>query len=305
MTVANELYPFTSRWFDRGDGIRMHYVDEGQGDPVVMVHGNPTWSFYYRDLIKALSPTHRVVAVDHIGCGLSDKPEEPRYEYTLSSRVKDLEALMDHCSFKSNVTLVVHDWGGAIGFGWATKYADRIARLVILNTAAFHNPLGKDLPKALWLARDTKFGAYLVERFNAFARGATWLAMARRKMPRDVRDGYLAPYEPATDRLATLRFVQDIPLGPEDKSFPVITEMQDRLHLFEKTPALICWGGKDFVFNHYFLEEWKRRLPNAEVHLYPAAGHYVLEDAADLVIPQVRSFIAKHPLPTNADQAAQ
>ncbi len=146
------LYPFTPHYIEiggrsaatgasSGAGHRMHYVDEGQGDPVLMVHGNPSWSFYYRDLISALRASHRVIAPDHIGCGRSDKPNDDRYDYTLSTRVADLGTLIDSLDLRA-ITLVVHDWGGMIGMAWAVQNRDRIARLVVMNSAAFPLPLG-------------------------------------------------------------------------------------------------------------------------------------------------------------------
>ena len=298
--VSPELYPFRSRFFDRGDGIRLHYVDEGTGDPVVFVHGNPTWSFYFRDLIRALSPTQRAIALDHVGCGLSDKPLDDRYAYTLSSRIDDLEALLEHLGVTGKVTLVVHDWGGAIGFGWAVRHPERVARLVVLNTAAFHLPRGKSLPALLWLARDTAAGAFLVERLNAFAIGAALIGTPRRRMARDVREAYLAPYARAGERHATLRFVQDIPLSAGDRAWAPLLDIEAKLPLLADVPMLICWGEKDFVFDASFLREWRRRFPCADVHTYPTAGHYVLEDAGDLIVPLVRRFVEGPPHPSPA-----
>jgi haloalkane dehalogenase len=134
--VSKEIYPFTGRFFDRGGGIRMHYVDEGAGEPVVMVHGNPTWSFYFRHLVIALRDRHRCIVPDHVGCGLSDKPGDDGYAYVLGSRVDDLEALLDSLDVKRDITLVVHDWGGMIGFAYATRHPERIRRIVLLNTAS-------------------------------------------------------------------------------------------------------------------------------------------------------------------------
>ncbi len=152
-------------------GLKLHYLDEGQGEPVVMVHGNPTWSFYFRRLVEALSPSYRTIVPDHIGCGLSDKPADSRYPYTLSRRADDLETLLDHLGVDRNVTLVLHDWGGMIGMTYAARHPERIARLVIMNTAAFHMPAAKSFPWALWVCRDTPLGAWMVRGLNAFARG--------------------------------------------------------------------------------------------------------------------------------------
>src|SRR5437763_1827424 len=158
----------------------MHYLDEGAGEPVVMVHGNPTWSFYYRNLVLALRDRYRCVAPDHVGCGLSDKPDDGRYIYSLERRVADLEVLLDHLHLRENLTLVVHDWGGMIGPAFAARHPERVKRLVVLNTAAFHLPKGKPLPRSLWWGRNTVLGTVLIRGFNAFCRGAARWCVTRR-----------------------------------------------------------------------------------------------------------------------------
>ncbi len=292
--VSDRLYPFRGHFLDRG-GVRMHYLDEGAGEPVLMVHGNPTWSLYWRRLVQGLADRYRCVVPDHIGCGLSDKPDDARYRYTLASRIDDLEALVDHLELE-RVTLAVHDWGGAIGFGWAVRHPERVRRLVILNTAAFHLPSGKRVPWQLRLVRDSRLGVFLVRAFNAFARGAAWVGCTRRRMPTEVRDAYCAPYDSWANRIATARFVQDIPLGPGDPAYPVVDEIAAGLVRLADRPAIICWGERDFVFDHHFLAEWERRLPAAEVHRFADCGHYVMEDAADEIVPLVRRFLDRHPL---------
>ena len=162
------------------DGLRLHYIDEGAGEPVVMLHGNPTWSFYYRHLIDDLRDSYRVIAPDHIGCGLSDKPDDSRYDYTLARRVDDLEALLDHLGLDRDLTLVLHDWGGIIGMTFAARHPERIARLVVCNTAAFHKPAGKSFPRALSLFRDSPAGAWLARGLNLFVRGTTWIGCKTR-----------------------------------------------------------------------------------------------------------------------------
>ncbi|MEM6702696.1 MAG: alpha/beta fold hydrolase [Acidobacteriota bacterium] len=294
--VAAELYPFAEHWLELEGGFRLHYVDEGPSDgPVVlMVHGNPTWSFYWRRLIRALSPTHRVVAIDHVGCGKSDKPTDEQYSYRLAQRIDDLDHLVEHLAL-SQVTLAVHDWGGMIGFGWADRHPDLVERLVVLNTAAFPLPSSKPLPRTLWLARNTGLGAFLVRGFNAFAVGATRMAVTRRKLPPEVRDGLVAPYDSWGSRIATLRFVQDIPLVSSDPSWSIVEGVGERLNQFEHLPTLICWGDRDFVFDHHFLEVWQRKLPRATVHRFPDAGHYVLEDAGEEIEVLVRDFLGVAP----------
>ena len=270
----------------------MHYVDEGHREaPVIlMLHGNPTWSFYWRRLILALRPSHRVIAPDHIGCGKSDKPGDDTYSYRLAQRVEDIEALVERLGLQ-DLTLAVHDWGGMIGMGWAHRHPELVARLVVLNTAAFPMPSTKRLPASLWLARDTEAGALLVRGFNAFARGATRLAVTRVRLPKEVRDGLCAPYDSWDHRRAVLRFVQDIPLKESDPSFSLVREVGEHLHQFNDRPVLICWGDRDFVFDDHFLRVWKSALPDAEVHQFPDCGHYVLEDAPSEIEALVRRFL--------------
>ena len=292
MHVDQELYPFAPHWLELPSGARMHYVDEGDRDaPVVlMLHGNPTWSFYWRRLIKALRPTHRVVAPDHIGCGKSDKPDDDAYSYRLEQRVEDIEFLVTHLGLQ-NITLALHDWGGMIGMGWAHRHPDLVARLVILNTAAFPMPATKRLPASLWWARNTKAGAVLVRGFNAFARGATRLAVTRQRLPKEVRDGLCAPYDTWDSRRAVLRFVQDIPLQDGDPSFSLVRDVGEHLDQFSDRPVLICWGERDFVFDDHFLRQWEEKLPAADVHRFSDCGHYVLEDAPDEIEQLVRGFL--------------
>ncbi len=292
MKVSEELYPFEPHWLTLPSGHRMHYVDEGPRDaPVVlMLHGNPTWSFYWRRLISALRLSHRVIAPDHIGCGKSDKPGDDTYSYRLAQRVEDIEALVEQLGLQG-ITLAIHDWGGMIGMGWAHRHPDLVARLVVLNTAAFPMPSTKRLPASLWLARDTKAGALLVRGFNAFARGATRLAVTRVRLPKEVRDGLCAPYDSWDHRRAVLRFVQDIPLKESDPSFSLVRDVGEHLHQFNDRPVLICWGERDFVFDDHFLRVWKTALPDAEIHQFPDCGHYVLEDAPEEIEQLVLRFL--------------
>ena len=292
MRVSDRLYPFAENWFELEPGVRMHYVDEGPRDapPVLMLHGNPTWSFYWRRLIKALAPTHRVIAPDHIGCGKSDKPDDSRYSYRMAQRIADIERLVAHLEL-GELTLMVHDWGGMIGMGWAHRHPEQLKRLVLLNTAAFGLPPSKPMPGRLSLARDTRLGAFLVRGFNAFARGATRLCVTRRPLPAEVRDALIAPYDSWDNRRAVLRFVQDIPLGPSDPGFDLLTEVGDALPQFDDRPVMICWGERDFVFDEHFLKVWEQKLPSAAVHRFPDSGHYVLEDAGEEIEALVLEFM--------------
>ncbi len=258
-----------------------------------MVHGNPTWSFHYRRLVERLSTAYRTIVPDHVGCGLSDKPDDAHYAYTLASRADDLEALLDHLGVTRQVTLVLHDWGGMIGMTYAARHPERIARLVVMNTAAFHMPAAKSLPWALGICRNSALGAWMVRGLNAFARGTAVIGCTRWRLPRDLRRAYIAPYDSWENRIAILRFVQDIPLRPGDRSYELVSWVQSRLDQLASIPMLIGWGMRDFVFDHHFLDEWTRRFPHAEVHRFDKAGHYLLEDEREAMSDLIERFLQK------------
>ena len=288
------LFPFKRNYLDR-HGLKYHYLDEGAGEPVVMVHGNPSWSFYYRNLVSTLSATNRCIVPDHIGCGLSDKPGDKDYEYTLENRIDDLEALLESLAVKDDITLVVHDWGGMIGMGYAARHPERIKRLVILNTSAFHLPEPKKFPMRLWICRNTLLGTLLVRGFNAFSSVASYIGVKRKPMPKEIRKAYVAPFNSWKNRISTLRFIQDIPLFPNDKNYQLVSDIDKGLQHFQKVPTIICWGLKDFVFDKHFLDVWKEKMPHAEVNEFADCGHYILEDASEQVIPLIETFIADNP----------
>lgn len=290
-------YPFTPQRFEVRPGLSMSYLDEGprDGEVVVMLHGNPSWSYYWRNLVSGLSDRYRCIVPDHIGMGLSDKPSDERYDYTLQSRVDDVASLLDHLGITGPVTLAVHDWGGMIGFGWALSHADQVKRLVITNTAAFPLPKAKPMPWQIALGRDWKFGAFIIRAFNAFSGGASYLGVEK-KMPAEVRRAYVSPYDSWANRISTVRFMQDIPLGPGDKAWALLEEAGRRLPEFADRPALLGWGLKDFVFDQHFLAGFRAALPRAEAHVWDNAGHYVLEDKAAELVPLIRDFLERHPL---------
>lgn len=282
------LYPFAPRSFVTPAGVRMSYLDEGvrSEEAVLMLHGNPTWSFYFRELVKSLAPTRRCIVPDHVGMGLSDKPAGDHY--TLARRIDDIAALVAALGLK-RVHLVVHDWGGAIGFGFAARNSGMIGRLVILNTAAFASA---EIPPRIALCKAPVIGPLLVRGLNGFAWPATWMAMNRRALSREEKRGYLLPYDSWANRVAVNAFVRDIPLSETHRSWATLREAERGLVHFRDRPALIIWGGRDFCFNDHFLARWREELPQADVHRIADAGHYVLEDARDEVVPRVTSFLS-------------
>ncbi|KRG46910.1 alpha/beta hydrolase [Stenotrophomonas panacihumi] len=296
-TPALPGYPAHPQRFEVRPGLSMSYLDEGprDGEVVVMLHGNPSWSYLWRNLVAGLSDRYRCIVPDHIGMGLSDKPDDSRYEYTLQSRVDDVTALLDHLGITGPITLAVHDWGGMIGFGWALSHAAQVKRLVVTNTAAFPMPAAKRMPWQIALGRDWKIGEWIIRGFNAFSAGASWIGVEQR-MPADVRRAYVAPYDTWAHRIATIRFMQDIPLSPADRAWPLLEAAGKALPGFADRPAFIGWGLKDFVFDRHFLDGFRAALPNAEVQAFDDAGHYVLEDKAKVLVPAIRAFLDRHPL---------
>ena len=286
----DKLLPFKSHFLDR-NGHQYHYLNEGQGEPVVMVHGNPSWCYYYRNLVSALSGQFQCIVPDHIGCGLSDKPNDDSYDYTLAQRIDDLEALLAHLNVDQKITLVVHDWGGMIGMGFAARHPEKIKRLVILNTAAFNLPEPKAFPLALKICRDTYLGTVLVRGFNAFSAIASYVGVKRKPMSKTIRQAYVAPFNSWKNRISTLRFVQDIPLSPNDRNYALVESIDNGLQHFQQIPTVICWGLQDFVFDKHFLDSWKQKMPHAEIHEFSDCGHYILEDASDEVINIIQTFM--------------
>jgi cis-3-alkyl-4-acyloxetan-2-one decarboxylase len=277
-------YPFQSNYHTIGD-YQLHYVDEGEGDVILMVHGNPTWSFYYRRLISLLAKSHRIIAVDHMGCGLSDKPQS--YEYNLQNHIDNLDSLLKHLQIKS-FSLVVHDWGGAIGMGVASKYQSSVQRVMVLNTAAFRS---SRIPFRISVCRWPIIGKFLVRGLNGFAGPAVNMAV-RKKMSKEVAAAFLAPYDSWNNRVAVSSFVEDIPLDSSHISYKSLVNVEKGLEQFQKRqlPMLICWGGKDFCFNDSFYKEWCGRFPHALAYYFKEAGHYVLEDAFDEIAPLALQF---------------
>lgn len=289
-------YPFAPHFHELPDGNHLHYVDEGPraAEPLLFVHGNPTWSFYWRKLIQAFSKDHRCVAIDHLGCGFSDKPAD--WSYRLSDHVANLEHLIETLDLH-NITLVVHDWGGPIGLGFAERHKHRIARLVVLNTAAFPNDTwGGRAPLRIRACLTPVLGGLAVRGLNAFARMATFMAVEKHeRMTPAVKAGFLAPYDSFANRIATLRFVEDIPLKRTHPSYATLAGIANGLEGLRDLPMCLIWGERDWCFTPAFREEWQRRFPEARVHTAEDAGHYVVEDASARVIHWISEFQAEHP----------
>ncbi len=213
----------------------MHYLDEGSGNepPILFLHGNPTWSFFYRRLILSLRENSRCIAPDHIGCGLSEKPGFPEFEYDLRSHSENLLSLLEKLKV-DRVRLVVHDWGGAIGLTAFRNLAERVDKIVLLNTAAFPS---RDVALRILLCRLPLLGSFLVRGLNGFAGPATHMAVAK-PLSRETKTGYLLPYDNWTNRVAVWRFVRDIPFEKSHPTLPLLKETAQGLEQFRQTPAI-------------------------------------------------------------------
>ncbi len=297
MTVSSDwhaLYPFQSHEVMLG-GHRCHYIDEGSGPVLLMVHGNPTWSFFFRELVRGLKDRYRVIAIDHIGCGLSEKPPASEYSYRLAQRIADLREFIERLDLR-DITLVAHDWGGGIGMGAAVAIPERFARFVLMNTAAFR---AEHCPWPIRLCHLPVLGQVAVQGMNLFVRAALRMTVAKpERMTPAVKAGYSAPYDSWADRVAVYRFVLDIPLNESHPSYQTLVAIEEGLAQFRQHPVCLIWGMRDWCFSPWFLERFLGFFPQAEVHRLPDASHYLLEDAPEQVVPLIEQFLQKHPSTT-------
>ena len=289
--IWRPLYPFRSHYHNI-NGFRLHYIDEGKGEPVLFVHGNPTWSFYWRNLVIPLRKSHRCIAVDHIGCGFSDVPNEKAYPFTLQRRIDDLCEFIERLNMK-NITLVAHDWGGAVGMGAACQLPQRFSRFVLMNTGAF---LSTRCPLRIRVCRTPLLGRLAVQGLNAFAVAATKMAINNRKnMTREVKAGLLAPYDNWQHRLGVYKFVQDIPLSPKHPSYETMQSIEKKLPMFREKPILLLWGMLDWCFTPDFLKRFLQFFPDAETHRFDDAAHYIVEDIPERVAATIEEFLKNQP----------
>ena len=272
----------SDKYFDI-DGTKMHYIDSGEGEPIVMLHGNPTWSFYYRTLIEGLSTTNRIIVPDHIGMGLSEKPQTA--DYCLAFHISNLKQLIDHLKLES-FTLVVHDWGGAIGFGYAVENPEKVKRIVVMNSSAFFD---EKIPKRILLCRGV-LGKFLVLCLNLFAKAATVMATVK-ELPKEVKSEYLRPYDTYENRIGIYTFLRDIPVRAEHKTRQLLGNIEKKLSSLP-SDILILWGARDFCFTKHYYDRWKCFFPDAKAILYANAGHYILEDVPGEVLKEIQEFVA-------------
>ncbi len=282
------LYPFKSHWLAVA-GQRYHYVDEGQGPPLLFVHGNPTWSFHWRNLIERWRGSYRTVAPDHLGCGLSEMGGGP---YRLDDRIEHLATLVRELDL-SNITLVAQDWGGAIGLGAALAEPQRFARIVLFNTGAFRPWF---IPWRIRVCRAPLLGQLGLQGLNLFSRAALRMTLNRRRLAPDEQAGYLAPYDRWSHRAAVYQFVQDIPLRASHPSYARLEQIERELPALRDKPLLLVWGMRDWCFTPACLDKFIEIFPAADVLRIADAGHWVVEDAPEQTAERVEQFFDAHPL---------
>ena len=293
LNISDE-YPFAHNFFDSPMGA-MHFVDEGAGDPILMLHGNPTWSFLYRKFIRAFVPTHRTVVPDHIGFGLSDKPVEEA-AYSIEGHIRNLHGLVEALDLR-NITLVMQDWGGPIGLGMAARAHERVSRIVVVNTFGFYPPAeGMDpenlrLPAPLRLMRTGGIGDFLVRRLGFFERQAMPTAVGNKSAYKKVRHAYTGIFQNRNDRAGVMAFPRLIPTNSKHPSAQIMLKETGPYIDGFQGPAQIFWGMKDPFFPIEVLHAWKKRLPHAEVTEVPTGKHYIQEDAPDHIIQKLGTFL--------------
>jgi haloalkane dehalogenase len=281
-------FPFESRHVEAG-GTRLHYVDEGPADaaPVLMLHGNPTWSYMYRVPIQHLAGEgHRCVAIDHMGFGDSAKPPHPG-EYILERHVDNTVALIESLDLH-DITLVAHDWGGPIGLGAVLRLRERFRALALMNTWAWELP--SFLPPFLREFRTDGLGEILALGGNLFVESIPG-GMHRRSPDPVMMEAYRAPFPDYWSRVGTLAFPRDIPLSERDESAALMSSIHDGLGTLE-LPVLLVWGMRDRVFRPVFLDQWREIFPDARVVELDEAGHYLVEDQPEPIARELADFLA-------------
>lgn len=282
-----DLYPFKSKFIKVRGGYNYHYIDEGEGEVILMLHGNPSWSFLFRNLIIGLRKNYRLIAPDHIGFGLSDKPYQ--YQYSLETHIDNLDELLEYLNLEK-FTLLVHDWGGPVGFGCAERYPEKISRLIISNTAAFTFDW---IPFRLRLARIPILNRILIENFNLFAKFATFMT-TKKPLDKRIKEAYLFPFRKADSRHGIFSFVQDIPMWPEDRSYELLVHIEHGLWFFREKPICIIWGMKDWCFKRRFLKRWFQYYPEAECYKMKTAAHFLYEDEPKKTLEIISDFLKRN-----------
>lgn len=286
----DSTYPFKPHYLQIGE-FSMHYSDEGSGDPVVLVHGDPTWGYMYREFIPELSKNNRCIVPDHMGMGKSEVPQH-LYPYRLKHHISNLEKLLLSLELK-NITLVLHDWGGPVGMGFAVRHPELIKRLVLMNTWAFASWPGGALPKLLRIIRSERGESFVLEKNGYVKRAIIATVNYPDNVTSTVLNAYLAPFPNPESRKALLCWSRDITFTEEDHSFSDMQRIESQLTLFSGVPVLLIWGMQDPVLPPAVLKKWESVYPHAEVCEIEDASHFLQEDTPEKVISAISRFICE------------
>jgi pimeloyl-ACP methyl ester carboxylesterase len=296
LTIRDEtfegLYPFTPHYYSY-HGLDMHYVDEGSGEPVVMVHGDPTWGFLYRTFIPPLSQRYRCIVPDQMGMGKSSVPQE-RSLYRLEQHCANLEALLLHLDVR-DITLVLHDWGGPVGLGFATRHPERIKRLILMNTWAFAPWPGGPFPRLLEIIRSDRGEAFVLRKNGYLEPALLGTTYHSEKLTNNVMEAYRAPFPTPESRLAMLCWSRDIPVRENDVSYAEMKRIERGLSLFSDIPVLLVWGMQDPVISKQVLHRWQQLYPHATTREIEDASHFLQEDAPERIVQWIEKFLEVNP----------
>lgn len=280
-------FPYRSK-YESVDGLSLARIDEGEGPPVVMVHGNPTWSYLYRAFIDPLVEAgYRAVAPDLAGFGRSEKPLVGlTYEEQISSLSAHLVALD-----LTDITLVVQDWGGPIGLGFASRHPERIARLVIMNARPRPFAATSDLPQIFAMFREPLLGEVLLQGLNAFVEGMVPAGIKHRdRITPELMQAYRAPFPDFNSRAGVLTLARGHPFGETHPDYEREVAWGSWVSRF-RGPALLICALQDHGYGAWALEVWREMLPHAGVETLPDAGHYLQEDAHERIVPWILRFL--------------
>jgi haloalkane dehalogenase len=281
-------FPFPPQYY-AGNGFAMHFVDVGSGEPIVMLHGDPTWGYLYRHFIPPLARQYRCIVPDHMGMGKSDVPQD-RSLYCLEHHIANLEGLLIHLDIR-DITLVLHDWGGPVGLGFATRHPERIKRLILMNTWAFAPWPGGPFPRLLELIRSQRGEAFVLKKNGYLEPALLGTTHHTEHLTSTVMAAYHAPFPTPESRLAMLCWSRDIPVQETDISYAAMKRIEQSLSQFSKTPILLVWGMQDPVLSPPVLQQWQHLFPHARTHALEDASHFLQEDAPERIVQWIEAFL--------------
>src|SRR3989440_5681746 len=285
-------YPFAPQYYVNR-GFEMHFVDEGQGEPVVMLHGDPTWGYLYRNFIPSLARQYRCIVPDQMGMGKSAVPQD-RSLYRLEQHVSNLEALLLSLDVR-DLTLVLHDWGGPVGLGFATRHPERIKRLVLMNTWAFAPWPGGAFPRLLELIRSERGEAFVLKKNGYLEPALLGTTHHTEHLTKTVMAAYRAPFPTPESRLAMLCWSRDIPIQETDVSYAEMKQIERSLTQFSAIPILLLWGMNDPVLSEPVLRTWQSIYPQAITYEIEDASHFLQEDAPARIVNCIEAFLEANP----------